>query len=528
MSAKRKVLLICLDGFTWQLLRRFLDGSAMGRLAQLVRSGCHGVLHSVIPFCTAPAWTSFMTGCRPGKTTVLTFHTYDKDRRGVRSNSYADIAVPTLWELAHAAGKTVVSINLPMTFPAPTVKGIIIPGLMCPALSADSVHPPGAYDKYIKPEKGYRIVDAETVGTVSEFVERQNAVELARCRVGLRIMQQTDWDLFCYQIQSSDHVQHQLWSALDAELSAHQPEHYQQVVRFYKCCDEIIGRLVDAAGADTLTLLASDHGFTRLRYNIHINVWLRKKGYLHLKPTPTSSWTAAKDILKTHVPFLRRLARRYGRRFSRSGWNMSEPFLAASLDIERSAAFQLGYLTGQLYLSGAPTQKEALAQKLTHELLADLGPESAQPLISRITAGADTFAGLDPVRCPDLVLHYRPGTHGHTDPRGDQVVTAADSSDNPIALRGTHSRDGIFVAAGPDIAVGTMLDADIIDIAPTVLAWLALPIPRHIDGKVLEAAFTHLPPVRYCDAEAQRRESTTYTDQEQTQLEQRLAELGYL
>ena len=105
MAGKRRVLLIGLDGFTWSLGRDFIANGVMPNLARLVANGCHGVLRSVVPFSTAPAWTAFMTGCRPGKTGVYSFHAYDRTRKMVHLTSFTSFAVPSIWELIDQAGK---------------------------------------------------------------------------------------------------------------------------------------------------------------------------------------------------------------------------------------------------------------------------------------------------------------------------------------------------------------------------------------------------------------------------------------
>lgn len=68
MGKKNQVLIIGLDGFTWRLGRGFMAEGVMPYLAALVEQGYHGHLRSVIPFETSPAWSSFQTGCLPGKT----------------------------------------------------------------------------------------------------------------------------------------------------------------------------------------------------------------------------------------------------------------------------------------------------------------------------------------------------------------------------------------------------------------------------------------------------------------------------
>ena len=81
---------------------------------------------------------------------------------------------------------------------------------------------------------------------------------------------------------------------------------------------------------------------------------------------------------------------------------------------------------------------------------------------------------------------------------------------------------------GPGINEGVNFDAEIIDMAPTVLAYLDLPVPRHIGGKVLNRLFVEAPEVRYEQMEFSRSGKSEYTDAEQAEVEKQLADLGYI
>jgi len=84
------------------------------------------------------------------------------------------------------------------------------------------------------------------------------------------------------------------------------------------------------------------------------------------------------------------------------------------------------------------------------------------------------------------------------------------------------------VVHGPNAFKGKSLDANLVDIVPTVLACLGIPIPGYVDGKVLRNAFVRLPKLSYEDMVFERSQATRYTGEEQAQVERDLANLGYL
>ena len=533
MAARRRVLIIGLDGFTWTLGRGLVGDGVMPELARLAEEGASGVLRSVLPPETAPAWTSFQTGCYPGKTGVFTFHVYDRQRQSLRLNSFADIAAPTLWELADGAGKTVVSLNLPMTSPPPKVKGVIIPGLMCPELSAATVHPAEAYEKYIAGRNEYRIVNSNKAKTVRQFVDEHVKTESAREAVALELMREVDWDVFCVQIQSSDHVQHHIWPALDRSLRQHWSEEYEEGMRFYRRVDELIGKVTEAAGDDVLTLIVSDHGFMPMKGALGINAWLRERGYMKVQRQGPSEWSRRKEAVKTAVPGMRALARLYGKvrellpARSEAWPEEMLAHLAGVVDVGGSEVICLGSMAGLLYIRGGAQERERIGEKLCEQLWADFGDDSALPLIERINKGQEVFGGSEHAHVPDLVVGYCPGGSTLLGPMS-KVLTKPSFDERAIRLHASHSMDGVLVVHGSGVRSGKEVNAGIVDVMPTVLAYMGMAVPRHVDGKVLGEAFAALPEVRYDDVSFKRPEKVDYTDQEQEALEKKLWDLGYM
>ncbi|RKY08909.1 MAG: hypothetical protein DRP66_03465 [Planctomycetota bacterium] len=546
MSAKKRVLIIALDGLTWKLVKPFMNEGVMPNLAGIVRQGSHGNLKSVIPFETGPAWSAFQTGCLPGKTQVFGFHTYNRSKKKVNLNNFSNIAVPSIWELADKAGKTVVSLNMPATSPPPKVKGVIIPGLLCPGLSPETVHPPQAYDKYIKPRKDYLVVNLDEKETVSQLAEQAIATERVRCEVALELMNDIDWDLFCVQIQSSDIFQHKVWWALDSDSPGFTEESRNEALVFYRYCDDIIGRLVDAAGSDTLKLFASDHGFTMKKGDLGVNRWLYENGYLkHVSKDAPVGFAAVKENLKDKIPPLKMLARLYGRAgrcisntYKQIRESMQKPgskrLYAESLlthmrtyvDFEQTRALSVAGMAAVVYVAGNAEERKALSKELTEKLLGEFGPDSENPVIASIVPAVEVYGMPEaPDSLPDFVINYVEGFGSRISSGPDSMITGGDYRGRQ---QGSHDRNGIFVVNGPGVRRETEFNAEIVDIAPTVLAYLDIAVPRHMDGKVMNEAFSPGLSVVYEDISYDSSAATEYTDDEQAEVERNLRDIGYL
>jgi predicted AlkP superfamily phosphohydrolase/phosphomutase len=64
-----------------------------------------------------------------------------------------------------------------------------------------------------------------------------------------------------------------------------------------------------------------------------------------------------------------------------------------------------------------------------------------------------------------------------------------------MPLSGDHRKEGILVAAGDSIRKGARVDgASIVDVTPTILYLLGLPVGDDMDGRVIEALFDTPPP----------------------------------
>ena len=94
---------------------------------------------------------------------------------------------------------------------------------------------------------------------------------------------------------------------------------------------------------------------------------------------------------------------------------------------------------------------------------------------------------------------------------------------------GTHTPDGIFVLAGPNIQANQNIGLTYItDVTPTLLASINVPLPGNIDGRVCQLAFDSLPTVQYQDVTDDIIGRTTLAHDDADEVLRRLEDLGYL
>ena len=103
--ASHKVMVIGLDGATWDVLQPWMEAGYLPNLASLVVAGTSGRLRSTIPPVTAPAWATFQTGMNPGKHGLFHFTRYQPGSYDTALVNATSIAPRTLCGLLGDAGK---------------------------------------------------------------------------------------------------------------------------------------------------------------------------------------------------------------------------------------------------------------------------------------------------------------------------------------------------------------------------------------------------------------------------------------
>jgi len=100
-----------------------------------------------------------------------------------------------------------------------------------------------------------------------------------------------------------------------------------------------------------------------------------------------------------------------------------------------------------------------------------------------------------------------------------------------VSNEGNHRHNGILLMKGNDLKRPLeKFRPNLIDIAPTILHVLGLPVPTDMDGRVLKELFPDLPPVQYEQVDNRKTldTSTQYSAEEADLIEQRLKGLGYV
>jgi predicted AlkP superfamily phosphohydrolase/phosphomutase len=528
-----KILILGLDGATWRLLQPLVEAGELPNLARLIDAGASGILTSSIPPLTAPAWSNFQTGANAGKHGIFDFRVFDRTSRRLWLVSARALKLRTLWQIASAAGHRVIAINVPMTYPPQPVNGVVVGGMLAQQTDRSLIYPPERFDEIMGRHPDYRISPPVVTqrGAMGRhgFVEANIAVERHRCELALDLMTREPWDLFMVHNQCLDYIQHAYYHFMDPDASKFDLAAHAEVLRFYQAMDENVGRLVDAAPPGTDVIVLSDHGFKLQHRLVHLAPWLRSAGYLAERID--SRQRLLQLARRTDVFKLRRHLAHWVLRNKRARFGAAAATALSRIDWATSRAFvAIGSVFGCVYVNyDAVADVDEMVDELAARLLALADPRTGQQVVKRVIRGRDVFHGPESYNGPDLIAEPTadyafgaPSLVAHRTPFTD--------IDFALEIPGGHHPDGILIWTGSGARKRRDVRANLMDIAPTVLARLDVPVSEHMDGQVLSELFVSPLNVTYQTWERGKEEGAgrDYSAEDEEALRQRLRGLGYL
>lgn len=481
-STAERAFVLGLDGVPWNLLDRFTADGDLPNLARMRDDGVAGPLHSTVPPNTPIAWPSIASGKRADAHGLYEFFRVESDYSQYPATS-DDVRAPLLWHLLEPA----VVGNVPMTYPAESVDGRMVTGMMSPGLDADATHPSSLADRIDAEVPDYEVgLDwSEYEGRPDEF--RADIADLVATRKDLLdfLAETPEWRLFFFVFTAPDRLQHLLWD--EAVIR----DHYRQL-------DAVVGDVMDYCEERDATLyVVSDHGFGPAQRIVYPNRALANAGLLSEKDdSGTRGALATVGVTKdrvlstlngvgvTKATIARTLPDRVVDAVA-----TRVPGSNARFDVDYGDTRAFFHGLGSVYVNDTarfadgtvpPEDRDRVGERV-RSLLAGLeDPETGRTALE-VLDGGDVFPRDD--RSPDLVVRAADGYH----------VSAALKPD-PFADTGTisatHRSEGVFLAWGPDVASGVELDdATVFDVAPTLLHGLGDPVPADADGDPLFEAY---------------------------------------
>jgi len=550
---KKKLLIIGLDGGTYTFMDPLIKEGKLPNIEKLINGGVKAVLRSTIPPITSPAWVTFMTGKNPGKHGFFDFFKYDiknpdyyfapapQDalkkfvKNFMNSHNYAG---QTIFDFLGQSGYKVASIFMPMTYPPWPINGYMVSGY--PVLDFDK---PTTYPEQWSKELG-------PIFDNSALLTRNKEKLIKECKrlvekttdITLKQLSKNECDVLALVYSSIDFSQHRLW--LDSKEDA---SPYKNVIsEMYAQVDKDIGRITSQVGEDTSIVILSDHGFCACPEKaFSLNAWLAQEKYLtpqkknilanlndrilnYLRHNKITTIVAARRILSKLPLFFRQKASSAYYKGAQIDWTKTKACRYKMGPCEGIVINKIGRQKVGIVAEG--TEYNDLRDEIISKLETLKDPQNGQKIVREIYRREDLYNGNFVEEVPDIVIVLNSSYMGGLEVDGPIVQPVTDEFRDVYS--GQHDLDGILILKGTKFKekddIGTV---NMVDVAPTLLFDLDLPISTDIDGKVIYSAFKEQFASRQAklgNISEKQFEEQEFSDQEKEKIEKSLRSLGYL
>jgi predicted AlkP superfamily phosphohydrolase/phosphomutase len=357
----------------------------------------------------------------------------------------------------------------------------------------------------------------------------------------------------------TDQVQHRFWQFMRGEprYQTNGP-HTNAILGIFQETEKAMAQILEAAGADTTVCIMSDHGFGPTRHQVWLNNWLVEQGFLALRPTfgvrfkkwlyqmglsPAAIREMAPERLKLAI--LQFFEQQKGRALAseleeesasvqRKGlmdW-LTERLAIDFYDVDwaKTRAFSTGTTSvGYVWLNLVGRDPQGIVQpgkdyeQTRQEIAAVL--KTWEP-VGKVFYREQIWQGGKLEQAPDLIIRW---AEPSTDARYFQTRFSSHHLIKPVPNDyAGHRPQGLFAFHGPKVQHGLRLDADLLDLTPTLLWLLDQPVPTNMDGRVLQEIFTDKRPLTFVVPEEVQQDERALSESDEAAIMQSLKNLGYI
>ncbi len=508
MSAR--ILVIGLDSAEATLLEKWAAEGYLPNLARVADGGAVGKLGNPMETLPGAIWPEIWSGRSSGKTGLFyhpeQIHTGEANLRPIEHDEID--ATDNYWSAASRAGLRVCVVDQAHSPLNTDLNGVQVlewglhdrtfterchpPELMEEIHRRYGLHPLRSCDRYADTREGRQAL-------LEDLLEGSSLKQA----LVLDLMQREDWDLFTCTLAESHCVGHHFWHCLDATSPRHEtdaPEDHRNAIRtLYQRMDETVGKLIDAGGPETTTLIIASHGIGPAHAGYHLLPEVLAR--LGMNSDRGSGGSGLLRQLQTRIknavpyawhPMLRALSRlgpvkAVQRRAGALRFPLESPLTrAVAVPNNRVGAIRMNLEGREPFGCVEPgAEADALMEELCGELVKLEDPRTGDSIVERVLTANEVFGSDHHADLPDILVLFRTGYGPIEACRSDRVGLI----EIPYFTRrthrsGDHTVESRLWAIGPNVPAGLRLQkTHVLDIAPTVLDLLGVPLPRDLDGR---------------------------------------------
>jgi predicted AlkP superfamily phosphohydrolase/phosphomutase len=350
-------------------------------------------------------------------------------------------------------------MGVPQTYPVRPLNGHLITDFLTPNTDSAFTYPAILKSEVLNlvPNYAFDVKDFRTEDKHG-LLQRIYDMTEVQFKVAQHCLKTKAWDFFMWVNMGTDRVHHGFWRYHDPQHRLYEPNNpFASAIRdYYRAVDEMIGKLSELID-DAILLIVSDHGVTRMDGGICINEWLWRSGWLAFKNPPIEGQITAFD--------------------------------EANVDWENTKAWASGGYYGRVFLNVAGREVQGTIPATAYERVRDelasaiqaIPDDQGCALHTQIFKPQVIYTQVNNI-APDLIvyfgdLHWRSvGSLGH----GTHYTLENDTGPDDA----NHDTHGMFILRD-GIGQGQVEGHQLMDIAPTLLGRMGLPIPSEMQGKAI-------------------------------------------
>lgn len=508
MIPEPRILIVGLDGATFDVLDRLRTQVHCPTLEQLIDEGARGILDSTRPIATLPAWTSFLTTASPAQHGIADiFLRLPQSNRIEPASGIHRGGSTWLYDLA-SAGYQVGAFGFPGTYPAECHPNLIqISGFdtpdaqargrgVSPAKLQSHIESLGGWHFSILPEDRKGGLDPDTCADalIKDLGIKTRIIEDLQASKPLNIL--------AWHIQPSDTIAHHGWASWDRDspraISYQETDAFQRV---FQAIDRSVERVMQSYGP-THVMIVSDHGFGGAGRDVfYLNRFLAQEGYLHLPESKSHKALLKRGFFELGNQFRAHFPKASKRALGVLAGVLHPKIFAGlrgqDLNLEGALAFsdELDYAPsiwlnrkssfthGHLSDAEADSMVDELATKLRTIRL----PHHPVPLFKDVWCRPTNKPFSN--RIPDIVLEpnfingYRPSflSSNGSGPTYRELEPSELRAGRGYGMPGVHHADGVLVLWGQSWPNVDLPKLNIADAGALILGLLGHPIPSWSD-----------------------------------------------
>jgi predicted AlkP superfamily phosphohydrolase/phosphomutase len=277
------------------------------------------------------------------------------------------------------------------------------------------------------------------------------------------LLREKPWDFFMFVEIGLDRIHHGMWRFWDPGHHKYERGNpYEDAIpAYYRYLDRELGEILRMLDDDTIVMVVSDHGGQAMKGGFAVNEWLRQEGLLVLKDEPLYAGLV--------------------------------PFEKIEVDWEKTTAWGAGGYYARIFMNvkGREPQGKVPAANYEEvrgelkERIEAIPDDKGNPMGSVVFKPEDLYREVRNV-APDLLVYFGNLRWRSVGSFGIPEIYTFENDIGPDDAN--HAQDGVFVLWDPrKDHGGRYVDGlQLMDVAPTVLDVMDVPVPSHMQGRVIQ------------------------------------------